>query len=743
MDIANIINPNSPPRPHQAHAEISVFSPLRMPASSEGSMEPALGSVASSFAMIEQRCYEKFNHSRGRQSLSKRIISSRAPVTRATLCHPDRFQQNVPDSEVQSQKDSKSPGVISESVVDENNGDDFLAASTEQGAEYGAFQSHSNNLTPTDIVMLNEPRLPDYRPGRASIVADMSALHHHSTNNNDSLEHHSRRTSMMSERGFCEQNELTSGSEAVFKQYRDIHNDLDRKKTLGMLTSEPKLFPPPGFSSKLQHPVIERLRVIDSLNWDNEGWKSPLSLEVSPALDPYSSSDLLIQFKTPRYKSPTPDVETTHNEPEPFSIEQRTAAPQETPEPGDTKIQHRNLKNADVFLPDTGSKCGTCCHSPHHKPKALKSKPLLSPERYRDRLIYSREGEIHVPHNYFLEFLDPSRLGRRFDGTQGDLDDMMRWDKGRFAEQVAQGIRRTDLGTVYTTETSESFIPRKRDNRVIISVKEINPSRSNEDEPSPKCSHSGGAFNVQVIPDVVGSSRTIDDQTIQMESPTKYEKSTKIYLDEFGLENSSGEFMLDDDITIPDDETTPEFLRRFPNKITVNAATYEACAPKKGGDDFGPLSSSPLRSRASVRFELPLEPSTPSRNTSTECVRGTPDNSPIRGECNRSPPSWSSLRKKTSAIFLRGSTDNSPASDHPSSGSKSNSPTRSDKGSSSIRSGCRSLRKIFSGSLGKSFKRRSVLDLAAKDLEDVARRLEADEQEKDPFNTKFQQIEHV
>lgn len=755
MDIASIMNPKSPPRPHRAQPGVIAFPPLRTPDPSEDSIESILERMASAHELIEQGYFERFDHHRGRQSSSQRVTSSGTHAVRAAVCQADRLEHNFLDPMAQSEKDFRCSDISSESTIDEIDGNDFHAASAMQSAEYKCFQTPSLNLSSMDI---------ECRPQGASIDADMSALRDRN-DSKDSLGYYARRTSMMLERGSYEQNQLTFGSEAVVEQYGDMHKDPDRRKSLGTLTDEPTLPLLPGFSSKLQHPVIERLKVNHSLNWDNEDWESPLSSEVSPALDPYGSSDLLIQFRSPSYDLPTLHTESTHKKPEPVTILQGTPASQEMPHPKEVLIQHRHVKHVDALFPDAGLGCGPCCYPPRQMPKAIQSKRRPPPERSHRRPIYTREGGIYVPQNYFLEFLDPGRFGRKFEGTQGDLEDMMRWDNDRFAEEI-----------VYTTEASEPFLPRKRDNGVIISVKEIDPSHSSEDEPNPKCSHCGRSFNDQSTSHGNGSSEPIDEKATQMETPTKdNEKSIKLNLEysseedelnnEIIIPSISGpskvdidtviqtespkhdekalEFGLDDDITRPDNETIPEFLHRFPNKFTISA-THEPRTPNKGNDNVGSPNSSPLRSKASVRFELPREASTPSRNTSTECVRGTPDNSHLRGGSKSSSPVWSSLRKKTSSIFLTGSTNNSPSSDHPSPGSKKNSPTRSDNGSPSTSSAHRSLRKMLSGSLRRGFKRPSVIDFAAKNPEEVEQDLDEDaELEKDPFNTKFEEIEYA
>jgi len=441
---------------------------------------------------------------------------------------------------------------------------------------------------------------------------------------------------------------------------------------------------PAPVESIRQYSNIERVKVVDSLQWNNEtiAVHGSQSLKSATITEPCSVSDLRTSFKHPPSKGSESKVRVLPQIPV-TTDNIKTAQP-----PSNESIQTcvpDVWPTSDLLIQFRYPLC-----KPH--PSNLQS-PAANASSTSLPKSGSSTAKPTLTDNYYLEYLDPVRMGCKFEGSGNDLEDMMRWETGKFADDgVLSGAfldDGTDLGIIYELENSDPLTPRKQE--TVVSVEGINTPDSCKapivTEHDSSLEIACGHFRATKCAKC-GREYTAADETISVTIHSKCATS------------------------MVDDKTLHDFGGKYPQEITINGTTYKAQTPEKA-EKVANNSSSPLRTRASVRFDLPPD-SSPCRASSVECVRGTPENSPIRGEASQASPTLSSLRRKLGAMILKSSSEQLHLEEAHTPEIEKVSPTRSENSSPDTHhSKSRgSLRRFLAGSLGKSSKKRIAVDLA-------------------------------
>jgi len=405
--------------------------------------------------------------------------------------------------------------------------------------------------------------------------------------------------------------------------------------------------------------AVQRMRILRNTQ---SSIKTP-----APIVDHYKGSDLLIQFRYPMFTSPAPKGDNLKHEMNVSRAFNKLPATMESVADATSNSSRTDTWDTDAFLKmDYSSKTTS-----------------FSMDFFG---ASSRD-------NYHLQYLNPAKIGHRFEGTQSDLAKLMTWEKGKFAEEEKQehsDVKGADykLGNVYEPAHNAPVTPVKRNS--ITTVEEI-----------------GTPTSLRSI------AQQNSSLTLSIKSNISYD------FDSLSLET----------LVAHDEDSMPNLTRCHASRITFDGTAGGIESPEKSDKHRGfgiYQNQSPLRTRGSVRFDLPSDSFSPLRKASLECVRGTPESSPARNifkEAFMDSPITRPLRKDSSMGSLKVTPDRSPKVKEyfdvfHSPRSIKSLPIGSEDGSpsthGSIRGSLRKLRTKISGSLGRTERSRqpSVMHLS-------------------------------
>jgi len=293
---------------------------------------------------------------------------------------------------------------------------------------------------------------------------------------------------------------------------------------------------------------------------------------------------------------------------------------------------------------------------------------------------------LSVSRNYHVEFLNPHRIGRIFTGSDADLNDMMKWEKGKFADDLGQidkpGQENLELGLLF--ESAIEPIGHFKDH-VAVTVKEVFPSMS-----SSNCSAESG-----LVTDAAAERR---DSTTSMGTKCSIEKPSRSFELAGRTWSTKNLSDIDEDTTeTSDGGLKPNINALSPPHIPLKEGTYVTETPEKV-DRVVTFDLSPIGSAPRAPANTPMSGVGSTQNTPALVANlVTPERMAKR--------SFGSLRRfRSLALFHAESASNSPEKE----GAESVSAVESEHGSPSpsptsrrLRGGFSSLRGLITDSLGR------------------------------------------
>jgi hypothetical protein len=311
---------------------------------------------------------------------------------------------------------------------------------------------------------------------------------------------------------------------------------------------------------------------------------------------------------------------------------------------------------------------------------------LLEKRLHAERKACMEAMNLSVSRNYHVEYLNPHRIGRRYMGSDADLEDMMKWEKGKFAEDLHQidkpSQENLELGLLF--ESPIEPIGHSKEN-VAVTVEKVFRSMSSSND-----SAENG-----LVTDATAERRDSATSTGTKSSLEKPSRSFELGGRTWSTNNLSD---IDEDTTEHSDTGL---------KANINASSPPHIPFKEGTC----VAETPEKVDRAVTFDLsPIDPALrPPKNTPISGIGSTQNTlAPVASLVTperMARRSFGSLRRfRPLALFQAESAGNSPEKEGPESvsavesehGSPSPSPT-----SRGLRGGLSSLRGLITDSLGR------------------------------------------